>query len=39
LLCTNCNFALGHFKDSVEITQKAVDYLKKHSRLTALGLP
>ena len=30
LLCTNCNFALGHFKDSVEVIQKAIDYLKQH---------
>lgn len=26
-LHTNCNFGLGHFKDSVEIIRKAIDYL------------
>ena len=28
LLCTNCNTALGLFKDNIEVLQKAVKYLK-----------
>ena len=30
LLCYNCNFALGHFKDSIERLQKAINYLKEY---------
>lgn len=30
-LCTNCNRGLGHFKDSIDNLQKAVDYLNSHS--------
>ena len=30
-LCTNCNRGLGHFQDSVENLQKAIDYLNSHS--------
>lgn len=30
LLCSNCNRGLGLFKDSVEILQNAINYLKKH---------
>jgi hypothetical protein len=29
LLCTNCNKALGHFKDDVELMSKAIQYLSK----------
>jgi hypothetical protein len=29
LLCTNCNKALGHFKDNVELLAKAIVYLQK----------
>lgn len=28
LLCTNCNLALGNFKDNTELMQKAINYLK-----------
>jgi hypothetical protein len=28
LLCTHCNHAIGKFKDSVELLQRAIDYLK-----------
>lgn len=28
LLCPHCNHGLGKFKDSVELLQKAIDYLK-----------
>lgn len=31
LLCSNCNRALGHFKDDVEIIENAIKYLNKHS--------
>lgn len=27
LLCSNCNMALGHFKDSILYLQKAIEYL------------
>lgn len=30
VLCMNCNFAIGYFKDSEEIMQKAIDYINKH---------
>lgn len=30
LLCHSCNTALGHFKDSTEILQKAVEYLNEN---------
>lgn len=29
LLCRNCNVGLGHFKDSVELMNKAINYLNK----------
>lgn len=29
LLCVNCNKALGHFKDDVELMSKAIEYLKR----------
>ena len=28
LLCSNCNFALGHFKDSITLIQSAIRYLE-----------
>jgi hypothetical protein len=31
LLCHNCNQVIGHCKESIEILQKAIEYLKKHS--------
>lgn len=30
LLCTNCNVALGHFKDSITLIESAIRYLKGH---------
>jgi hypothetical protein len=30
LLCMNCNIALGHVKDSVEVLESAIEYLKKY---------
>ena len=30
LLCNQCNLALGKFKDSKKLLQKALDYLKKY---------
>ena len=32
LLCDKCNMGLGQFKDSIEILEKAVNYLKKHKK-------
>lgn len=29
LLCRNCNVGLGHFKDSIELLNKAIKYLNK----------
>lgn len=29
LLCTKCNFALGHFKDDLSILRRAISYLEK----------
>lgn len=29
VLCKNCNFALGYFKDDVAVIKKAIDYLNK----------
>lgn len=31
LLCTNCNTALGKFKESKKLLDKAKDYLDKHA--------
>jgi hypothetical protein len=28
LLCTNCNVGLGHFRDSIEALQQAIEYLR-----------
>ncbi len=30
LLCNNCNNGMGKLKDSVELLQKVIDYLKEH---------
>lgn len=30
LLCHHCNVALGHFKDSIDILNKAIEYLCKN---------
>ena len=31
LLCVNCNTALGHTDDRIDILEKAIAYLKEHS--------
>lgn len=31
LLCGNCNYGLGHFKDSPEALREAANYLEKHA--------
>lgn len=30
LLCQNCNFGLGHFKDNITFLKSAIDYLNKY---------
>lgn len=30
LLCSNCNGALGLFKDNITVMNKAIEYIKKH---------
>ncbi len=32
LLCTNCNLALGHFRDSIWTIENAIEYLIKHGK-------
>lgn len=32
LLCSTCNHGLGQFKDSVEVLQSAIDYLKSFEK-------
>jgi hypothetical protein len=32
LLCTNCNTALGHLKDNINILYNAIKYLKKYDK-------
>lgn len=34
LLCTNCNTALGHFKDNIKFLDSAKDYLNKNVHIT-----
>lgn len=31
LLCGKCNFIIGHAEDNIQILEKAISYLKKHS--------
>lgn len=31
LLCSNCNTALGKFKDNIEFLKNAISYLEKHN--------
>lgn len=33
LLCNNCNFGVGHFKDSPELLEAAAQYLRDHLKL------
>lgn len=30
LLCYNCNFAIGFFRDNSEVMEQAIKYIKKH---------
>ena len=32
LLCMNCNTALGHFRDSIELMTEAIQYLNDRKR-------
>ena len=38
LLCHGCNQTIGHAKESIEILQKAIEYLKKHSTKDGITL-
>jgi hypothetical protein len=31
ILCVNCNFVLGHAKDSIGILEKSIAYLREYS--------
>lgn len=31
LLCFRCNFAIGQFRDDMQLVQKSLNYLKKHN--------
>ncbi len=33
LLCTDCNFGIGHLKDNPKIVELAAEYLRKHEAL------
>lgn len=33
LLCHDCNTGIGKFKDSIELLEKAIHYLKKHNHV------
>lgn len=37
LLCSSCNFALGHFKDDKTVLEKAIKYLSKDGPHFELG--
>jgi len=32
LLCNNCNFAIGHFKDNETTMKSAIKYIRKHKK-------
>ena len=32
LICSNCNWGFGNFKDSIELLQKAIKYLRRHGK-------
>jgi len=36
LLCISCNWMLGHSRESIEILQKAEEYLKNYEKQTSL---
>lgn len=38
LLCHGCNQVIGHAKESIEILQKAIEYIKKHNTKDGLTL-
>jgi hypothetical protein len=31
ILCTKCNFGLGHLNDDIELLQRCIDYIKEHA--------
>lgn len=38
LLCLNCNTAIAHLHDDIALAERAIAYLKKHQRATALRI-
>jgi hypothetical protein len=34
LLCSHCNVGLGHFKESLNLLERAKDYLCKHNQIS-----
>lgn len=38
LLCHGCNTGIGKFKESIDLMQKAIEYLKKHNTKDGLTL-
>ena len=33
LLCNQCNYGLGNFKDNIDVIKKAISYLESHNGL------
>ena len=33
MLCSNCNRALGYFKDDIELLKKAIEYLDQFRKM------
>ncbi len=38
LLCTGCNAAIGHAKESIDILKGIIAYLEKHETLASIGV-
>lgn len=34
LLCSSCNKGIGHFDENIDILQQAINYLKKHEKIS-----
>lgn len=33
ILCRNCNYGLGFFRDNIEVMQAGIEYIKRHSNV------